>query len=331
MENTVVKIDNLVKRYSELIALDHFSLEIKEGEIFGLLGPNGSGKTTTISCLLSLLAYDKGEIEVFGKPMTPTSYDIKRNIGIIMQNVAVFDELTVYENIDCFCGLYIKDKAQRKQYVEEAIEFVGLQDFKKFRPKKLSGGLLRRLNIACGIAHKPKLIILDEPTVAVDPQSRNRILEGIVELNKAGATVIYTTHYMEEVEQICTRIAIMDKGKKIAEGTKDELKRMIKNTETVSIEAAELPEAVIEEMRELPHVYEVTYEDGKLTLRCSGGKHNLMRMLGVLQEKDIHFGRVYTELPTLNDVFLEITGKELRDKNESEEEIDDAKGKKKKR
>lgn len=331
MENTVVKIDNLVKRYSELIALDHFSLEIKEGEIFGLLGPNGSGKTTTISCLLSLLAYDKGDIEVFGKPMTPTSYDIKRNIGIIMQNVAVFDELTVYENIDCFCGLYIKDKAQRKQYVEEAIEFVGLQDFKKFRPKKLSGGLLRRLNIACGIAHKPKLIILDEPTVAVDPQSRNRILEGIVELNKAGATVIYTTHYMEEVEQICTRIAIMDKGKKIAEGTKDELKRMIKNTETVSIEAAELSEAVIEEMRELPHVYEVTYEDGKLTIRCSGGKHNLMRMLGVLQEKDIHFGRVYTELPTLNDVFLEITGKELRDKNESEEETDDTKGKKKKR
>ncbi len=331
MENTVVKIDNLVKRYSELIALDHFSLEIKEGEIFGLLGPNGSGKTTTISCLLSLLAYDKGDIEVFGKPMTPTSYDIKRNIGIIMQNVAVFDELTVYENIDCFCGLYIKDKAQRKQYVEEAIEFVGLQDFKKFRPKKLSGGLLRRLNIACGIAHKPKLIILDEPTVAVDPQSRNRILEGIVELNKAGATVIYTTHYMEEVEQICTRIAIMDKGKKIAEGTKDELKRMIKNTETVSIEAAELSEAVIEEMRELPHVYEVTYEDEKLTIRCSGGKHNLMRMLGVLQEKDIHFGRVYTELPTLNDVFLEITGKELRDKNESEEETDDTKGKKKKR
>ena len=331
MENTVVKIDNLVKRYSELIALDHFSLDIKEGEIFGFLGPNGSGKTTTISCLLSLLAYDKGDIEVFGKPMTPTSYDIKRNIGIIMQNVAVFDELTVYENIDCFCGLYIKDKAQRKQYVEEAIEFVGLQDFKKFRPKKLSGGLLRRLNIACGIAHKPKLIILDEPTVAVDPQSRNRILEGIVELNKAGATVIYTTHYMEEVEQICTRIAIMDKGKKIAEGTKDELKRMIKNTETVSIEVAELSEAVIEEMRELPHVYEVTYEDGKLTIRCSGGKHNLMRMLGVRQEKNIHFGRVYTELPTLNDVFLEITGKELRDKNESEEETDDTKGKKKKR
>ena len=323
MENTVVKISGLVKRYAELIALDHLDLEIKQGEIFGLLGPNGSGKTTTISCLLSLLSFDKGEIEVFEKPMTPTSYDIKRDIGIVMQNVAVYDELTVYENIDCFCGLYITDKALRKQYVEEAIEFVGLQDFKKFKPKKLSGGLLRRLNIACGIAHKPKLIILDEPTVAVDPQSRNRILEGIVELNKKGATIIYTTHYMEEVEQICTRIAIMDKGKKIAEGTKEELKGLIKNTETVDVEVRDITEDVVEKVRELPHVYEVTEESGnagytKLTVRCSGGRHNLIRVLGVLQESDAHIGKVYSELPTLNDVFLEITGKELRDKDPGE-------------
>ena len=230
MEKTVVKIENLVKRYKELIALDHFNLEIKEGEIFGLLGPNGSGKTTTINCLLSLLSFDKGNIEVFGEKMTPSNYNVKKQIGVIMQNVAVFDELTVFENIDYFCGLYIKDKALKKKYVQEAIEFTGLEDFVKFRPKKLSGGLLRRLNIACGIAHKPKLIILDEPTVAVDPQSRNKILEGIAELNRQGATVIYTSHYMEEVEQLCTRIAIMDKGKNIAIGTKDELKKMIKNT-----------------------------------------------------------------------------------------------------
>ena len=176
MKQSVVKIENLVKRYGDLIALDHFSLDIREGEIFGLLGPNGSGKTTTINCLLALLSYDKGDIEIFGKKMTPTSYDIKQEIGIIMQNVAVFDELTVYENIDYFCGLYISDRTRRKQYVEDAIQFVGLDEFRKFRPKKLSGGLLRRLNIACGIAHKPKLIILDEPTVTVDPQSRNKIL-----------------------------------------------------------------------------------------------------------------------------------------------------------
>lgn len=316
MENTVVKIDNLVKRYGDLVALDHFSLEIKEGEVFGLLGPNGSGKTTTINCLLSLLAFDKGTVEIFGKEMTPVRYDVKKDIGIIMQNVAVFDELTVYENIDYFCGLYITDKARRKQYVDEAVKFVGLEDFLKFRPKKLSGGLLRRLNIACGIAHKPKLIILDEPTVAVDPQSRNKILEGIEELNKNGTTVIYTSHYMEEVEQICTRIAIMDKGKKIAEGTKDELKRMIKNTETVTIEILGLTEEVLKEISALPHVYNAEYDNEKLTVYCSGGKHNLIRILDALQKNDLSFGRVYSELPTLNDVFLEITGKALRDKEE---------------
>ena len=211
MAETVVKIDNLVKRYKELIALDHFDLEIKKGEVFGLLGPNGSGKTTTINCLLSLLAYDKGDIEIFGEKMSPVNYGVKKRIGVIMQNVAVFDELTVYENIDTlmpdgfagkrvmsaaidyFCGLYITDKATRKKYVDDAIAFVGLEDFVKFHPKKLSGGLLRRLNIACGIAHKPELIILDEPTVAVDPQSRNKILEGILQLNREGATIIYTS------------------------------------------------------------------------------------------------------------------------------------------
>lgn len=316
MKPTVVKIDNLVKRYGELVALDHFSLEIKEGEIFGLLGPNGSGKTTTINCLLSLLSYDKGDIEVFGKEMTPVSYDTKSQIGVIMQNVAVIDELTVRENIDYFCGLYVLDKAKRKECVDEAIKFVGLEEFENFRPKKLSGGLLRRLNIACGIAHKPKLIILDEPTVAVDPQSRNRILEGIQELNRNGATVIYTSHYMEEVEQICTRIAIMDKGRKVAEGTKDELKSMIRNTESVTIEILELPEDVRAKIASQPHVYETEYDGNKLTVRCSGGRHNLIRILGVLQEAELGFGRVYSELPTLNDVFLEITGKALRDSKE---------------
>lgn len=313
MSNSVVKIENLVKRYKDLVALDHFNLDIKEGEIFGLLGPNGSGKTTTINCILSLLTYDKGTIEVFGEEMKPDSYKIKENIGVIMQNVAVFDELTVAENIDYFCGLYIKNKAKRKELVNEAIEFVGLEDFRNFRPKKLSGGLLRRLNIACGIAHKPKLIILDEPTVAVDPQSRNKILEGIQELNRQGATIIYTSHYMEEVEQICTRIAIMDKGKNLAIGTNEELKKMIKNNENISVEVLDLPNDILQGIKSLQHVYETDYNDGILLIRCNGGKHNLIRVLNYLQDNNISFGRVYSELPTLNDVFLEITGKELRD------------------
>ncbi len=313
MSETVVKIENLVKRYKELIALDHFNLEIQKGEIFGLLGPNGSGKTTTINCLLSLLKYDKGSIEIFGQQMTPDNYDIKRRIGIVMQNVAVFEELNVYENIDYFCGLYIKDKTLRRQYVEEAIEFAGLGEFVKFRPKKLSGGLLRRLNIACGIAHKPELIILDEPTVAVDPQSRNRILEGIVELNQKGATIIYTSHYMEEVEQICTRIAIMDKGKNIALGTSDELKSMIRNSETIKIHIPALEDSMLEEIRGFEHLYQAEYTDGLLTLSYDGGKHNLIRILDYLKSKDVSFGKVTSEQPTLNDVFLAITGKALRD------------------
>lgn len=313
MSTPVVKVENLVKRYKELIAVDHFNLEIREGEILGLLGPNGSGKTTTINCILSLLSYDKGTIEVFGKEMQPDSYDSKRKIGVVMQNVAVFDALNVYDNIDYFCGLYIKDKQLRRQYVEEAIEFVGLRDYKKFYPKKLSGGLLRRLNIACGIAHKPKLIFLDEPTVAVDPQSRNRILEGILELNRQGATIVYTSHYMEEVEQICTRIAIMDKGKNLATGTTDELKQMIKKKEIISIEILDISDEYILALKELKNVYDVTYENHKLTILCSNGKHNLIHILDYLQTKNLSFGRVYSELPTLNDVFLEMTGKELRD------------------
>ena len=312
----VIEVENLVKRYKELLALDHFNLKIEEGEIFGLLGPNGSGKTTAISAILSLLRYDKGQIRVFGKEMRPDSYDSKRDIGVVLQNVAVFNELTVYENIDYFCGLYIRDKQTRKQYTEEAIRFVGLDEFRKFYPKKLSGGLLRRLNIACGIAHKPKLICFDEPTVAVDPQSRNNILEGIVELNRQGATIVYTSHYMEEVEQICTRIAIMDKGQNIAIGTKEELKKMIKNTETVTVEVSQLEEEELAGFRDLEHAYEAAYGDGHLCIRFCGGAHNLIHVLERLRSEEIPFGRVYTELPTLNDVFLEITGKELRDQCE---------------
>lgn len=313
MSTPVIKIENLVKRYNDLVAVDHFNLEINEGEILGLLGPNGSGKTTIINCLLSLLSFDKGSIEIFGKEMRPDSYDIKKQIGIVMQNVAVFEELTVYQNIDYFCGLYIKDKKLRRQYVEEAIAFTELENFRKFYPKKLSGGLLRRLNIACGIAHRPKLIILDEPTVAVDPQSRNNILEGIVKLNQQGATVIYTSHYMEEVEQICTRIAIMDNGKNIAVGTADELKRLIKKSEKISIEVSEISSAAMNDLHSLPHVYDVNHNNGQLEILCSGGKHNLIHVLDYMQQHDLPFGQVYSELPTLNDVFLEVTGKELRD------------------
>lgn len=251
--NTVVSVQNLVKKYKNNYAVNGLSFDVKKGEILGLLGPNGSGKTTTINCILSLLQFDSGQIKIFGETMRPSAYDIKQKIGVIFQEVAVFNELTVYENIDYFCGLYISDKNTRKQYITDALKLVSLEKFQKYRPKQLSGGLLRRLNIACGIAHKPELIFLDEPTVAVDPQSRNNILNDIKKLRNQGATVIYTTHYMEEVEELCDRIIILDNGKIIAKGTVDELKKLAKNQTKI----------------------------------VTG--------------------------PTLNDVFLELTGKDLRD------------------
>lgn len=311
--NNMIEIKNLTKQYKELKAIDELSLEVKEGEILGLLGPNGSGKSTTINCILSLLNFSEGEIKIFGKEMKPDSYDIKAKIGVIFQDVAVFEELTVQENIDYFCGLYIKDKAKRKQYIDEAIELVGLEEFRKFYPKQLSGGLLRRLNIACGIAHKPELIFLDEPTVAVDPQSRNNILDGIKKLRDLGATIVYTTHYMEEVEILCDRVIIIDKGKIIASGTNDELKELTKIEEKVSVEVIDLDNKYVEKIKEFENVDEVTYKNHVLLISYKKGKNNLVELIDYLKKESIKYNNIFVERPTLNDVFLELTGKELRD------------------
>lgn len=310
----IVKFTNVSKTYKNGVkALNNLTFEVRENEIFGLLGPNGSGKTTSINCLLALLKFENGDIEIFNEKMTPERYDIKAKIGFVPQNVAVFRELTVYENINYFCGLYIKDKVKRKELVEEAIDFVALNDYRNFYPRKLSGGLLRRLNIACGIAHKPKLIIFDEPTVGVDPQSRNRILEGIVKLNKQGATIIYTSHYMEEVEQICNYIVIMDKGEVIRHGTKEELKDSITLGETCEIQIEQPKREYINLVKQIPNVLDCFYKDNLLIIKSGKGKTNIPNILKVLQENDIKYGSLYSSLPTLNDVFLEITGKELRD------------------
>ncbi|OCN03937.1 ABC transporter ATP-binding protein [Erysipelotrichaceae bacterium MTC7] len=309
----IVSIKGLEKSYGDLKAIDGLDLDVHQGEILGLLGPNGSGKTTTINCLLSLLTYEKGNIQIFDQAMSPDAYDIKKDIGLVMQNVAVFQELTVYQNIDYFCGLYIKDKQQRAAYVKEAIAFVGIEDFIKKHPNELSGGLLRRLNIACGIAHKPKLIILDEPTVAVDPQSRNRILENIQELNKLGATIIYTTHYMEEVEQICDRIVIMDKGKVIAQGTKDSLKESISIREKIIFELADISQEILKVLQERDDLKKVKYAHGLLELEVQSNNGTLIEILNYFKQEHVEFIKVHSESPTLNDVFLELTGTELRD------------------
>ena len=309
----IIEVKNLTKKYKKLKAVDDLSFEVRKGEILGLLGPNGSGKSTTINCLLSLLNFSSGSIKIFGEEMKPDSYDIKSKIGVVFQEVSVFEELTVYENIDYFCGLYITDNKTRKKYIEDAIKLVGLEDFKKFYPKKLSGGLLRRLNIACGIAHKPKLIFLDEPTVAVDPQSRNNILDGIKKLRNDGATIVYTTHYMEEVEILCDRVIILDKGKVLATGTTDELKELAKIEEKIKVEVNDLSPKYIDEIKEFKNVDEVEYNGNMLFITYKKGKNNLVDIMEYLKREKIKYNKLYSERPTLNDVFLELTGKELRD------------------
>lgn len=309
----IVKVENLVKRYKELIALDHFNMEVKEGEILGLLGPNGCGKTTAINCILSLLKIDKGNIEVFGQKMTPNSYGIKKRIGVVPQEVALFENLTVEENIDYFCGLYIDDKQLRKNYVNEAIDFVGLKEYRKFYPKKLSGGLKRRLNIACGISHKPKLIFLDEPTVAVDAQSRNYILEGIKRLNKEGSTIIYTTHYLDEAEMLCDRIVIMDRGKSLVSGTVEELKSMISTGEKITVEFENLTEDISKKIRAIPRIIDVAKSHSEYTIKFESGINNISNLLDFIDKNDLIYSKLYSQLPSLNDVFLELTGKELRE------------------
>ena len=311
--SNIIEVKNLTKKYKNLTAVDNLSFTVKEGEILGLLGPNGSGKSTTINCILSLLNYQNGDILIFNKPMTPSAYDIKRKIGVIFQEIAVFNELTVYENIDYFCGLYIKDKATREKYINDALKLVGLEEFKKFYPKQLSGGLLRRLNIACGIAHKPQLIFLDEPTVAVDPQSRNNILDGIKKLRDNGATIIYTTHYMEEAELLCDRIIILDKGKIIAEGTSDELKELANIEEKITIELTEQHPELEEKLTKFKTVEKITITVKILTISYKKGKDNLGTLIDYLKENKITYNKIFSERPTLNDVFLELTGKELRD------------------
>lgn len=311
MEN-VIEVRNLTKKYKDIVAVNNLSFDVKKGEILGLLGPNGSGKTTTINSILSLLNYS-GDIKIFGSVMKPNSYDIKKKIGVIFQDVAVFEELSVIENIDYFCGLYITDKKKREKYVNDAIKLVGLDNYKKFYPKQLSGGLLRRLNIACGIAHKPSLIFLDEPTVAVDPQSRNNILEGIEHLRDEGATIIYTTHYMEEAEILCDNIIIMDKGRILASGTSDELKKKANIEEKITIELLNKKNIDIEKIKELKNIDSVKLNMNTLVLTYKKGNNNLGEITKYLENNNVSYSKIFSERPTLNDVFLELTGKDLRD------------------
>lgn len=308
----IIKIEDLIKSFKEKIVLDHFNLSLEKGDVLGLIGPNGCGKTTSIMCMLSLLKYDSGNIEVFGKKDISSEYEIKKKIGIVPQELAVFNNLTVKENIDYFCGLYISNKNERKRLVNEAIEFTGLQGYEKMLQKKLSGGLKRRLNIACGISHKPELIILDEPTVAVDAQSRKFILDGIKNLAENGSSILYTTHYLDEAEYLCNKISIMDNGKNILTGDMQTLINGVSVKEKITVVGFIKPE-IISILEKQDEVIDVEAKENQVTFNYSSDTGNIKKLIHLLDENNVVYEEIFSKKPKLEDIFLEMTGKELRE------------------
>lgn len=312
----IANIKNIVKRYGTHLALDHVDLEIEEGEILGLLGPNGAGKTSLIHSLVGVIGIDSGEIKVFDKSHKSSILEIKRQTGLVTQDITVFPDLTARENLEFFGGVYGLKGLELKQRVDETLEFVGLTEHAKKLPSKFSGGMQRRLNIACALVHRPKFLIMDEPTVGIDPQSRNHILETVRKLNKQGTTILYTTHYMEEVQSIASRVVIMDQGHVIAQGTIDELVERIQHEEKIKLEVGEPSEKLLEKLRALDGVKQVSLSGKVILIISRVGSGNLDRALSIAKEAG-GVKSVSAEKPTLEDVFLTLTGKRLRDGEEA--------------
>jgi ABC-2 type transport system ATP-binding protein len=309
----IIEIKNLVKRYKDFLAVDNVNLAINEGEIFGLLGPNGAGKTTTINTIVGLTKIDSGEIKIFGKNLKQHEIEIKKNMGVVPQELAIFGELTAYENVTFFGKLYGLKGEDLKDKVEQALNFTGLWERRKDFPKNYSGGMKRRLNIACAIVHQPKIIIMDEPTVGIDPQSRNHILQSVKELNRLGSTIIYTSHYMEEVEELCTNISIMDHGKVIASGSKEELKALISSQDKISIEVANLNFTLMDNLKKLSRVIDCSNEGNTIKVTSDKNSKNLSNIIDIINSNDSEILSINIEKPTLEGVFLTLTGRTLRD------------------
>ncbi|MCL2401981.1 MAG: ABC transporter ATP-binding protein [Oscillospiraceae bacterium] len=311
----IASMESVVKRYGDATALDHLNLNVAEGEILGLLGPNGAGKTTAIRILCGLINADSGSVKVFGQPQNISNLKTRLNMGLVTQEITVFTDLSAGENLRYFGGLYGLRGAELTANVKEMLEFVGLTEHAKKRPGKFSGGMQRRLNIACALVHKPKFLIMDEPTVGIDPQSRNHILESVKKIAQNGTTVLYTSHYMEEVQAISDRIAIMDAGRVIAGGTVDELVGRIQHEDKVRFTANLASAALTEDLRAISGVKNVVQNDRDYLVISGAGSGNVNRIMEIAQR---HGGvsSFSEDKPNLEDVFLTLTGKRLRDEGE---------------
>jgi ABC-2 type transport system ATP-binding protein len=312
-DGDVLVVTDLVRRFGDLTAVDGVSFRIAPGETYGLLGPNGAGKTTTISMVSGLLPADAGTVTVAGQPMGPDRTDVKRHIGLVPQDLAIYPELTGRENLTFFGRLQGLRGKELTRRTETVLELVGLADRAKDPTKEYSGGMKRRLNIGVGLLHRPTLLILDEPTVGVDPQSRNAILESVEALSVEGMAVLYTTHYMEEAERLCDRIAIVDSGRIQAEGTRDELIRLIGGVDRIRLSGSGSTTAAAEALRTLPAVEHVDADRRDLVLTVHDAPTAVAAVVTGATGAGMSLTDVEITRPNLESVFLHLTGKALRD------------------
>ncbi|MFW6284851.1 MAG: ABC transporter ATP-binding protein [Bacillota bacterium] len=309
----IVTMENVIKRYAnERLALDHLNFSVKKGEVLGLLGPNGAGKTTAIKSIVGLIDIDDGVVRVFGEDHNGKNQSVKKRIGLVTQEVTIYEDLSAYENLRFFGRLYGMKGASLKRRIDEVARLIGLEGRLKDKPKRFSGGMKRRLNIGCALLHEPELLIMDEPTVGIDPQSRHYILEFVKTLAKdSGTSILYTSHYIEEVEAIADRIAIIDQGHIIADGPLESLIAKIKGDRHTLIKVENPDEEVLSTIEAIADVKEVALQEDTYHIVTPPGVKILDRLLKILSPLTIL--NVSDKQPNLEDVFLMLTGKSLRD------------------
>lgn len=309
----LLKVDNLEKKYKEINAVKGISFSVNRGEVFGLLGPNGAGKSTTISMISTLISPTSGNIIYRGEDISKKPKAIQAKLGVVPQDIALYPTLSGYENLKFWGHAYGLRGKELKTRVSEVGEIIGLKDRLKEKVEKYSGGMKRRINIGAALLHKPELLIMDEPTVGIDPQSRNHILDTVLQLNKEGMTIIYTSHYMEEVEQLCNKISIMDQGEVIASGTKDQLIDIVKGKKKINLKFDNVTEDLLKKIKEIYYIEKIDVDGDEVQLVTQNGDNIFKDILSKVSETDSSILSIDIKKPNLEAVFLHLTGRALRD------------------
>ena len=313
MQEPAIQVENLDKRFDEIHAVDHVSFTVQQGEIFSLLGPNGAGKSTIISMISGLLSPDEGDVFILGNSVSENGAAAKACTGVVPQEIALYEDLTARENLEFWGKMYGLRGQELSRRVDEVLNMIGLTERQKDRIEKYSGGMKRRVNIGVALLHKPAVIIMDEPTVGIDPQSRRHILDGIKDLQAEGASILYTTHYLEEAQELSDHIAIMDKGQIIASGTHDELVRLVGRQDRIDLQLSAPSEQVLAQWQNLPGVAQAAAENGIVTVLADDSNVVLPRLFDVANENEVRITAIDIQEPNLESVFLHLTGRALRD------------------